>query len=163
MTDKEITDIYMRNSDTIYRVAFLYMGNKADAEDVLQNVFFKLIDSGKSFSDDSYERAWLITVTKNVCRDLIKSVWRTRVVDFEGINEPSYTDIYKAESMLLPEIMRLKSNYRVVLYLYYYEDYSIRDISEILNRKESTIQTWIAEGRKRLKKQMGGDYLEKSI
>lgn len=167
-TDNEVTDTYLRNADSVYRVAYLYMGNQADAEDMLQNVFIRYINSSVEFNDTDHERAWFIRVTKNACTDSLRSVWNVRRDDIESINQSeagSYTDKYSddSDSELLNCIKGLKKNYRVTLYLYYYEEYSVREIAELTGRKESTIQTWLAAGRGKLKKMIGGAAIEESI
>ena len=165
-TDKEITDIYERNADSVYRVACLYMGNRLDAEDIMQTVFLKYIDSDIIFSGEGHERAWFITVTKNACKDVLKSAWRSRrddILTLDNTWDLSYTDTYRYDSELINHIKKLKTNYKMVLYLYYYEEYSVREISGIMGRKESTIQTWLLKGREKLRKQMGGESVEESI
>ncbi len=165
-TDKEITDIYMRNADSVYRVAWLYLGNKADAEDMMQNVFMKYIDSNITFNGDNHERAWFITVTKNACKDYLKSAWHKRrdeMATLEDIGDISYTDTYRYDDEILECIKKLKPNYKVVLYLYYYEEYSVKDIAGIMGRNESTIQTWLSAARKKLRKIIGGDNIEERV
>ncbi len=164
-SDIEVTDVYMRNADMVYKIAYLYMGNEADAEDILQNVFIKFIKSETYFMSVNHEKAWFITVTKNECKDVIKSVWKSRREDIKGRNEGVHIDRYdEGESAEVLEYLKeLKPNYRVTLYLYYYEEYKISEIAGMLSRSESTIQTWLDRGRKKLKEKMGGDKLERII
>ena len=156
-TDKEITEIYYRNVQSVFRIAFMYLGNRADSEDAVQSVFMKFIDSKPYFNDEEHERAWFVTVTKNLCKNVLKSSWRIRKEDIEKAELPCYTDCYDEESEVLNEIRRLKPDYRITVYLYYYEGFSVREIAELLSKKESTVQTWLARGREGLRMELGGE------
>lgn len=71
-TDREITEIYGRNVDTVYRVCYSFMRNKPEAEDMTQETFLRLIDSGKAFENQRHEKAWLIVTASNLCKDQLK-------------------------------------------------------------------------------------------
>jgi RNA polymerase sigma-70 factor (ECF subfamily) len=129
-------------------VAILYLKNAADAEDAVQNVFLKYIEKDITFASESHENAWFITVTRNYCKDVLKAFWRKRV-ELGEIPETRETD--HEQSDLLSQIQTLPAKYREVLYFYYYEEYSIREMASILHRKESTIQTQLAAARKQLR------------
>jgi RNA polymerase sigma-70 factor (ECF subfamily) len=129
-------------------VAILYLKNAADAEDAVQNVFLKYIEKDITFASESHENAWFITVTRNYCKDVLKAFWRKRV-ELGEIPETGETD--REQSDLLSQIQTLPAKYREVLYFYYYEEYSIREMASILHRKESTIQTQLAAARKQLR------------
>lgn len=159
-TDKEVTDIYYRNVQSVFRVALMYLGNISDAEDVVQNVFMKFIDSEPQFQNEGHEKAWFITVTKNMCKNILKSIWRTKREDIEGIELSSYVEAGNEESGIMSKIMELKPNYRIAVYLYYYEEFSVREIGELLNKSDSTIQTWLARGREKLRIELGGEAYE---
>ncbi len=158
-TDKEIEDIYNRNADRIYRTALMLLANKADAEDIVHTVFLKFIDKNIIFKDLEHEKAWFIIVAKNSSKDLLKSFWKSKRVGIEGTSEQIYVESVNEENELLSEIKKMKSNYRISLYLYYYEGFSIKEIAGIMNRNESTIQTWLSSGRKKLKVELGGNQL----
>ena len=98
-TDKEVEEIYKRNVDTVYRVCFMYMKNKHDTEDMVQNTFLKLISYNKEFINSNHEKAWLIVTATNLCKDFYKSKWSKRenidgfennIISYENtdINEP---------------------------------------------------------------------------
>lgn len=143
--------------DTVYRIAYAYLRNRADAEDVAQETFLKLYTSDKVFPDEGTEKAWLIRVTMNACHNLRRSVWyRNRVEMPEELSELSFTP---KESALYAAVFSLPDKYRVVILLYYYEEYSVGEIAEITGRNPSTIQTQLQRARKRLKmllEQKGG-------
>jgi RNA polymerase sigma-70 factor (ECF subfamily) len=96
-------------------------------------------------------------VTRNHCKDVLKAFWR-RKVDFGEL--PEIVGAEQAHSSLYAQIAQLPAKYREVLYLYYYEEYSIREMSALLHRKESTIQTQLAAARKRLRKKLESEGLE---
>ncbi len=83
----EISDCYERHADTVYRVAMMMLKNTADAEDITQNVFVKLMKTPNRFNSDEHIKAWLITVTQNTCRDMAKSRWRSKRSDIKGVKE----------------------------------------------------------------------------
>lgn len=142
-----------KNIDIVYRVAMSYCKNKYDAEDVVQNVFMKLIQSGVEFNDELHIRKWLVKVTVNECKNLWKSFWRRKVSSIDAIDEkPEFTTDDKSE--LYYAVMNLSSKYRIVIHLYYYEGYSVKEISEIIGIKETTIQTRLMRARKELKEQL---------
>ncbi|SFM57264.1 RNA polymerase sigma-70 factor, ECF subfamily [Paenibacillus sp. 1_12] len=155
-TDKELGEIYIRNVDMVYRLCYMYLKNAADAEDAVQSIFLKLVQPDKSFSGRDHERAWLIVATKNHCKDILKSFWNTRHVHLEVLPELPCRDDRAQSGEVLEQLLSLPDKYKIVLYLYYFEDYSVKEISNLLGHKESTIQTQLATGRKRLKFHLAG-------
>lgn len=149
----DIKEVYDRQSRTIYHLAMTYLKNTADAEDVVQNVFVNYIKNKPEFKSLEHEKAWFIVATKNHCKNLLKNFWKSKV-DMGEIPEKNYEETEEG-SFVLDKIMELPVKYREVLYLYYYEEYSIREISELLSRKESTIQTQLAAARQKLKNTWG--------
>ncbi len=148
----DIQQIFERQHRRVYRIAMMMLQNAADAEDAVQNVFLKFVEKGKEFNDEEHENAWFITVTKNYCKDQLKSTWHKQV-DFGEIPEGTSPET-EAEGDLLPYIMKLKDKYREVLYLYYYEEYSVKEMARILGRGESTLQTQLSAARGKLKKML---------
>ena len=144
----DMKEIYERQGKRVYCIAMLYLKNKEDAEDAVQNVFIKLLDKPRSFESLEHEKAWFIMVTKNYCKDVLKSSW-FRKVDLGTLPELVQED--KEEGELLIHIYSLGKKYREVVYLYYYEEYSVKEIARMLHRKESTIQTQLATARKKLR------------
>ena len=144
----DVREIYDRQCERAYRIALLYLKNIYDAQDAVQNIFIKLLEKPQSFENASHEDAWFIVTTKNYCRDLLKSFWKRRV-DLGDIPETAAQDGQTYDLML--QMLRLSAKYREVIYLYYYEEYSIKEMAKLLDRKESTIQTQLAAARKKLK------------
>ncbi len=147
------SDMYKRNINMIYRISLLHLKVQADAEDAVQSVFLKYLKASPSFKDYEHEKAWFITATKNHCRDVLKGWWHSKKKDSD-IPEASTEFSYGSEGEITEQLMKLPEKYKDVLYLYYYEEYSIKEISAILKRNESTIRTQLCKGRERLKKRI---------
>ena len=144
----DIKEIYERQGKRVYCIAMLYLKNQEDAEDAVQNVFVKLMDKPRNFESLEHEKAWFIMVTKNYCKDVLKSSWFRKV---ELGTLPELMQENEEERDLLIHIYSLGKKYREVVYLYYYEEYSVKEIARLLQRKESTIQTQLATARKKLR------------
>ena len=144
-----IRNVYVRQHKRVYSLAMLYLQNVSDAEDTVQNIFMKYMEKEVTFNDESHEDAWFITVTRNYCKDQLRNFWK-RKVDVGEIPERAMQETEEGE--LLEIVLTLPPKYKEVIYLYYYEEYSVREISNILGRNESTIQTQLAAARKKMKK-----------
>ncbi|MGN0145328.1 MAG: sigma-70 family RNA polymerase sigma factor [Clostridium sp.] len=146
-----IDEIISRDLDDygnmVLRLAYSYMKNIHDAEDVLQDVFVQLIKNIHIFECTEHKKSWLVTVTRNVCKNKLKSSWFKRR---ESLVEMPYYDEYKNED-IINAVMNLPLKYREVIHLFYYEDYSTVQISEIINKKEATVRSLLHRGRKLLK------------
>lgn len=143
-------------SDTIRRICFVHLKNHADVEDIFQDVFLKYILSDTVFKNNEHEKAWFIRVTVNVCRDLIKSAFRSRSVSLEeALNATSNTN--EDDRHVLEAVLKLPKKYRDIVYLHYYEGYTAPEIGKILNKNENTVYTILKRARELLKKSLGGD------
>jgi len=160
MDKQNLAQVYQRNVDMVYRLSFTYLKNAADSEDAVQSIFIKLLDMDKDFRSLEHEKAWLIVTARNHCKDVLKNWWRKSTVALDGLPEAPYWDDHNETSDCLTALLGLREKYKTVLYLYYFEDYSVREISEILHIKESTIQTRLSKGRQLLKINLGGKYYE---
>lgn len=156
MTEQEFQTVYERQAEFLYKICCFYLGNSTDAQDAVQNIFIKLLEKQITFHDEQHECAWFHTVARNHCRDILRNGWRKRRVDMEAVPESrlAQEDGPQPNPYLEEALSRLPIKQKEVIYLYYYEEYSIREISRLLNRKESTIQTQLAAGRKKLKLNM---------
>lgn len=147
----EFREFYDRQVKRVYRLAMVLMGNVSDAEDVTQTVFLKAWEKKPDFRDADHEIAWVLTTTRNQCKDIHKSFYRRKRADLENAPEPQVTLETQMDSEIWETLQSLAEKYRMVLYLYYYEGYSVRELSVILGRRESTLQTQLATGRKQIK------------
>lgn len=155
--NNHITDVYDRHVDTIYRVCFSMTGNKQDAEDAVQSVFIKFLESKKSYIDIEHEKAWLITVARNTCIDIHRKWWHKKKVDFDlnaiGLESK---DSFKYQE-LEESIRKLPATHRLILYLYYYEGYKVSEISNMLEMNVNTVKTRMRQARKKLHMWIGDE------
>ena len=153
MTDTEFRQIAETYGDTIFRVAYHSLKNRADAEDVMQTVLLRLYECQKSFENEDHVKHWLIRVAVNESRKLLRSFWRrNRLTLDEQTDQPVFDRSEQSE--LFEAVMALPEKYRLTVYLYYYEDYSVREVAEALRTNPSTVQTWLMRARGRLRDEL---------
>lgn len=143
----------------IFRLAFSYMKKKEDAEDIVQDVLIRFMQSENIFENEERMKAWLLHVAANLCRDYLKAADRKKVVALpEGYETvASEETIPEGESEVLAAVMALPEKYRSVIHLYYYEEYATKEIAEILEKKEATVRSLLKRGREKIEKMMKGD------
>ena len=156
-TDREFALVYDRNIRRVYQICFLYLKSHHDAEDASQAIFERYVNSNKCFNDENQEKAWFISVSKNYCKDELKKFWKKKRVDIERIEAiPVHEDT--SDYLLIDALLNLPAKYKVVLYLFYVEGYSVKEISQLLDRNESTLRNHLSAGRRLLKINLGGYY-----
>lgn len=150
MSEKELERCILLYRNTVYRLAYSYLKNREDAEDISQEAFVKLYASKESFASDDNVKAWLIRVTVNLCKNLLKASYRkNRTESFaEAVSPPPDTD-HMGEY-----IGRLKPEYSSVLYLFYYEGYSVKEIAEICRISSVAVRTRLSRGRDKLREML---------
>ena len=153
--DEEYTRIFNLFKNDVYRLAFSYTKNYLESDDIVQSVFIKLYKNFDKFEDDICIKKWLIKVTINECKTLFLSAWKRKIFSITDKEENVAIDKQK-DSNLIDSLFQLPKKYRIVLFLFYYEDYKIKEIAEILNIKESTIKTRLSRGRTLLKDVLKG-------
>jgi len=135
---------------TIYKIAFVYLKNNADVEDALQEVFLKLLLKAPKFNSVEHEKAWLIRVTINTCKNMLKSHGRRQNIatmdELEQVGTPE-----RKNDEVLTEILNLPDKYKAVIHLYYYEGYSVLQIAQILKTTQSAVKMRLKRGRDILK------------
>jgi len=140
--------------DMVYRIALHCFGRSQDAEDAVQEVFLRLYTHKEPFDNSEHLRRWLIRVTVNVCRDVLKNPWRRRRVSLDSIPEPVFDQPEQLE--LYQEILMLPEKYRAVLVLFYYEEFSTKEIAEILGLRQNAVTTRLSRARALLKQRLKG-------
>ena len=153
-TNEQYTCLVNKYIDTVYRIGMNYLKSRADAEDVCQNVFLALLTEGKDFQSDDHLRNWLVRVTVNECKKMLRSPWRRREsledhIPARPFTEPQHSDLYYS-------VMALPVHYRVPLYLHYYEGYSTDEIGHILNLPGATVRTRLRRARQLLQNELEG-------
>lgn len=139
----------------IQSFAFVYLKNKFDAEDISQEVFLTYLSKAPYFLSADKEKAWLMTVTANKCRDLLRAKYRDELPLTEDL---SYMP--REENEVLNAVLSLDEIYRVPIHLHYYEGYSIREIAALLGIRPGSVGSRLARGREKLKIELGEDYFE---
>lgn len=149
----EFLEIYNRQVDTVYRVCYSFMKNKADTEDMVQETFLRLLSVGKAFENERHEKAWLIVTASNLCKDALKNWWRKNenIDDYLNIAEEP-----KQEDGILDMILSLPDDYKDAVYMYYYEGYTTVEIARNLHCPEATVRSRLSRARNRLQSMMGG-------
>lgn len=156
-TDEEIEEIYNRHVDTVYRVCFSHMKNKADTEDIVQETFLKLISGNWQFESESHEKAWLIVTACNACKDALKH-WRRKVENIDDYYPLLESAAPYEENDMLSAVLALPVKYKEVVYLYYYEGYHTSGIAKMLRCSDTAVRNRLSRARKFLKnKYIGGD------
>lgn len=153
-TDDQINDVLAKYSNMVYRLALSRTKNIADAEDILQEVFLKLVNKQPDFKSEEHRKAWLIKVTVNCSNKLITSAWFRKTVSLNEelkFETEEKSDIYYA-------VMDLPVKYRTVIHLFYYEDMTISEISVALTTKESTVKSQLLRAKQLLKIKLKGEF-----
>ena len=154
--EQEINEAIERYADTVRRLCMLHLKNHADTEDIFQTVFLKYALHTEPFADAEHEKAWLIRVTINACKDLLKSFFRSRTTSLDDLLERP-AELPPDHREVLEAVLSLPRKYREVIYLHYYEDYTAPQISRILGKKVNTIYTLLTRSKQMLREKLGGD------
>jgi RNA polymerase sigma-70 factor (ECF subfamily) len=151
MTRDELIQTVENYRTTAFRIAYGYTGSFEDSEDITQDVFLKLLKCDKEFKDEEHKKAWIIRVTINAAKSLLRRSWRTKRDAYEMLEDiPYYSDV--AERELFDCVMRLPEKYRTVVYLYYYEDYPVQEVAKLTGISKTAVTTRLSRAREQLKK-----------
>ena len=148
-------------ADAILRLSYTYLKNTQDAQDVCQTVFVKLLTEPREFDTAEHERAYILRMAANACKDLLKSPWRKRTCGLEACVEVPTPE--EGDGSVLAAVNQLPPHYRAVIYLYYYEGYQAAEIGQILGVPTGTVHTRLARGREKLRGLLGGMYNEQTV
>ena len=151
-----IENIVRTYGNTLYRLCFVMLGNESDAEDAVQESFIKYLQKAPSFENTEHEKAWLITVATNQCKDVLRFRKRHPQTDLENLRE---TPQLSSDSGILEALMTLPEKFRFVLTLYYVEEYRIEDIAKIIGRTPSAVKMRLQKGRRLLEETFRKEYL----
>jgi RNA polymerase sigma factor, sigma-70 family len=152
-TNDVVTRAIEKYSDMIYRICFMYLKSEADSQDISQEIFLKLLQRRDPFESEEHEKAWLIRVTINKCKDFHKSFFHKNVCSIDDIEIPTED---KTETGVLREVLSLPQKYRDAIYLYYFEDYTVAEIADILREKENTVHTHLRRAKALLEVKLRG-------
>lgn len=146
-------------ADMVYRIAVTITRNKADADDVFQETFLRLVKNQTKIQSEEHLKAWLIRVAGNCAKTMVMSPWNQKTQGFLGEDAKGMKGTDEEQSQLLSELHTLPRKYSLVLYLFYYEGYSVKEIARLLEKNENSIKTLLKRGRNLLKKSLeeGGE------
>ncbi len=154
MDEKTPEQFISEYGDMVYRLAYAQTRNKSDADDIFQDVFLKVVQGHPGFESMEHEKAWLIRVTLNCLKSHWRIAWRKHDVPLD-----ERIPYKEAEDNMLDEALcRLKSKYRMVVHLFYYEGYSSIEIAEITGEKPSTVRTRLTRARQKLRELLEGEF-----
>lgn len=148
MTDEIFVRYYEKHKNSIYSVIFNYVRSEADAGDLTQETFIKFYSCDKEFESDEHAKAWLIRVAINLCKNHIRDNKRR---SFDELDENIPAPETKDYSYVMTAVLSLPEKYRIPIHLYFYENYSVKQIAAALSLNESTVKTRIKRGKEKLK------------
>lgn len=148
-----------RYADLVRRVCMIHLKNHADTEDIFQTVFLKYVTGTTEFESEEHEKAWFIRVTINACKDLLRSFFRSRTVSLDDLLEQP-DQVPEDHREVLEAVLALPDKYRDVVYLHYYEGYTVPEIGTILHKNPNTVYTLLTRARDELRKMLGGEDFE---
>ena len=157
MIHSQLEEYFRKYYHVCSRVAYTMVKNRADAEDIAQETLLRLLLYCPKFKNAEHEKAWIIRTVINLCKDLLKIKWHTSTVGMESVpkeGKPYWYGTAADSDETLEAVLELPERYRNCLYLFYYEDYSIREISGILQVQETTVKTHLKRGREALKQKL---------
>lgn len=152
--EQQVERIVETYSDMLLRIALHHTQNQSDAEDAVQMVFLKLLKGNLSFEDTEHEKAWLIRVTINQCKDLLRSAWNKKTT---GLEEKHKASEQSEDFVVLDAVRALPDKYRNIIFLFYYEGYTTAEIATILDMRQGTVESRLFRARAQLKKKLEGE------
>ena len=149
---QQLEDAYDAYGAAVYRLAMAFLGQCADAEDVTQETFCRLLYRAPTFADEDHQKRWLLQVAANLCRNQLRGFWRKRVTQLED----TIPAMPPEEREALNAVMALPEQYKLPIHLYYYEGYSVAETAEILRLGQSAVKMRLKRGRELLKSKLEG-------
>lgn len=148
-----LDEAYEKYADNVFAAAFSVCRNNADADDIVQDTFIKYYSYDLDFLDEPHIKAWLLRVAINKAKDTMTSFWKRNKVTWEDYMD-ELTFEQPQDGRLFDAVMKLPDKYRIVIHLFYYEEYSIQEISKMLKSHDGTVKSQLNRGRKLLKKML---------
>ena len=158
-SEHQVTRAIEQYADTVQRICLLHLKNPQDTEDIFQKVFLKYTLYTGTFENQEHEKAWLIRVTLNACKDLLRDRYRKNKVSLETLSEHPFTDDTQNREVL-QAVLSLPPKMKDAVYLFYFEGYTGAEIGKIMKKSENTVYALLSRARSRLKEMLGGDGLE---
>jgi len=155
LENQSFDEVYETYGKMLYRTAFLYLGNADDTEDILQEVFIKYLTARPTFNDTEHEKAWLLLVTRNACRNYVKK-HRKGNVSLEDYDAPADTPDRDAHLDIIKQLTALPPKYKEVIILFYYNNLTVAEIAKLLGITQSAVKMRLKRGKGKLKTKLEG-------
>lgn len=155
-SEQEVNRAVEQYADMVRRLCMIHLKNHADTEDIFQTVFLKYALSSVLFESAEHEKAWILRVTVNACKDLLKSFFRSHTVSLDDIMEQPAV-MPQDHREVLEAVLSLPVKYKDAVYLHYYEGYTAPEISRILGKNVNTVYTILNRSKQLLREKLGGE------
>ena len=156
----EMDQLIARYQNMVYGLALAKTNSPADADDVFQEVFLACFRSGKIFRDEEHRKAWLLRTTVNICRRVTASTWRRKTVPLEEQKEVPVAFREPEENLVWEAVQKLEENYRLPIYLFYFQELSTQEIAKVLSIRPGTVRMRLSRGRDMLREMLKGDFFD---
>ena len=155
-----IEEIIDRYQNTVYGLALARTGNRADADDVFQEVFLAYCQCGKTFQDEEHRKAWLLRTTINQARRVTSSSWRQRTVPLLEREDALVQFREPEENRVWEALQDLTEDYRLPIYLFYFQELSTQEIAQALAIRPGAVRMRLTRGREQLREKLKGAYFD---
>lgn len=154
MGNRPFGECYDLYAAMLYRIAFLQLGNREDAEEMVQETFVRRFAKAPEFDSEEHEKAWLIRVLVNLCKNQLTSAWKRRVQTTDELQQYAQGE---ADTEVLQAVLALPPDYKTALFLHYFEGYRVEEIAAMLKLSVSAVKMRLLRGRTRLKLELGAE------
>ena len=158
--DGEMDAVIQRYQSMVYGLAFAKTGSREDADDVFQETFLAYFRSGKVFREEEHRKAWLLRTALNLSRRVTSSTWRQKTVSLEEGEELAQPFREPEENEVWLALQGLPEDYRLPIYLFYFEELSTQEIAKVLGILPGTVRTRLSRGREQLRQALKGAYFD---
>lgn len=158
ITSEYINSLIDKYSDTALRIALMYLKSKEDAEDVVQEVFLKIIDKKPEFNDERHAKYWITKTAANLSKNRLSLFWNRNKRSIDDAYDIASYDTYNTDTEVIRAVWSLPEKYKLSIYLFYYEGYSTKEIAEITKQKEATVRSLLHRARTKLKDMLKEEY-----
>lgn len=146
--EKDTREAVVKHSDMLYKICIVILCNDQDAQDAIQETFCRYLEKRPDFRDAEHEKAWLIRVATNICRDMVRFRIRHPKISIDGLENRL---VAPQQREMLEEILELPVKQKIVIYLHYVKGYQIKEIADILGTTEGAVKMRLRRGREQLR------------
>ena len=158
--DGEMDAVIQKYQSMVYGLAFARTGSREDADDVFQETFLAYFRSGKVFREEEHRKAWLLRTALNLSRRVTSSTWRQKTLPLEAGEEVAQPFREPEENEVWQALQGLPEDYRLPIYLFYFEELSTQEIAKVLGIRPGTVRTRLSRGREQLRQALKGEHFD---